>query len=205
MNCESCKNEHNGSYGSGRFCNVKCARGFSTKDKRKEISTAVSKKMKLKVAVGTHKTPFGQDWVQNLANQGIKDKQNKAEENISFEHLSEAHRKKILNRDQKGCCLECGISEWQNKPIVLHYDHKNGKRHDNSRENSRLLCPNCHSQTPTYCGNNKNNSGRGVSDSILLDALKKHKNIRQALKAVGLAGKGGNYERAYKLMEINRL
>ena len=42
-NCENCKQEHNGSYGSGRFCSTKCARGFSTKAKRKEINEKVSK------------------------------------------------------------------------------------------------------------------------------------------------------------------
>lgn len=39
------------------------------------------------------------------------------------------------------------------KNIVLHFDHINGHKNDNSRENVRFLCPNCHSQTKTYCGN----------------------------------------------------
>jgi hypothetical protein len=43
MNCENCGNEHDGTYGSGRFCSVKCSRGFSTKAKRKEINERVSK------------------------------------------------------------------------------------------------------------------------------------------------------------------
>lgn len=43
MKCENCQQEHNGEYGSGRFCSVKCARGFSTKANRKEISEKVSK------------------------------------------------------------------------------------------------------------------------------------------------------------------
>lgn len=43
MICENCKTEHDGSYGSGRFCSSKCARGFSTKAKRKEINEKVSK------------------------------------------------------------------------------------------------------------------------------------------------------------------
>ena len=43
--CENCKCEHNGEYGSGRFCSVKCSRGFSTKSKRKEINEKVSKKL----------------------------------------------------------------------------------------------------------------------------------------------------------------
>ncbi len=44
--CENCDNDHNGEYGSGRFCTSKCARGFSTKDKRSLINEKVSLKMK---------------------------------------------------------------------------------------------------------------------------------------------------------------
>jgi hypothetical protein len=42
MICENCNSEHLGEYGSGRFCSIKCARGFSTKNKRKEINEKVS-------------------------------------------------------------------------------------------------------------------------------------------------------------------
>jgi len=42
MKCENCQEEHQGEYGSGRFCTCKCARGFSTKAKRKEINAKVS-------------------------------------------------------------------------------------------------------------------------------------------------------------------
>jgi Zn finger protein HypA/HybF involved in hydrogenase expression len=49
-------------------------------------------------------------------------------------------------------CYECGINEWQNKPLTLQLDHVNGKNNDNRIENFRLLCPNCHSQTPTFAG-----------------------------------------------------
>ena len=45
MNCENCQNEHEGTYGSGRFCSSKCARGFSTKEKRSLINEKVSLKM----------------------------------------------------------------------------------------------------------------------------------------------------------------
>lgn len=44
--CENCGNDHSGEYGSGRFCSLKCARGFSTKVKRFEINQKVSIKLK---------------------------------------------------------------------------------------------------------------------------------------------------------------
>jgi len=43
--CENCGNPHDGQYGSGRFCSSKCSRGFSTKEKRKEINEKVSKSL----------------------------------------------------------------------------------------------------------------------------------------------------------------
>ena len=43
--CERCNNFHNGSYGSGRFCNTKCVRGFATVTKRQEINERVKEKL----------------------------------------------------------------------------------------------------------------------------------------------------------------
>ena len=49
-------------------------------------------------------------------------------------------------------CLSCGLGNtWNGKSIVLQLDHINGNCADNRLENLRILCPNCHSQTRTYC------------------------------------------------------
>lgn len=48
MKCEYCKKEHDGTYGSGRFCSDKCAKGFSTKNKRSLISETLKKIIKEK-------------------------------------------------------------------------------------------------------------------------------------------------------------
>ena len=47
-------------------------------------------------------------------------------------------------------CVECGINEYNGKPISLELNHIDGKNSNNLLSNLELLCPNCHSQTPTY-------------------------------------------------------
>ena len=50
---------------------------------------------------------------------------------------------------------ECGLTNsWKGKPLVLRLDHINGKRNDHRLENLRFICPNCDSQSDTYCGRN---------------------------------------------------
>jgi len=51
----------------------------------------------------------------------------------------------------KNECAECSNNGiWNGKPITLEIDHINGDNNDNRLENLRVLCPNCHSQTPTF-------------------------------------------------------
>jgi len=97
-------------------------------------------------------------------------------------------------------CVKCGLDSWQGETIVLDLDHIDGNNRNNTLSNLRYLCPNCHSQTDTYKGRNKNTGKQKVSDEELLTAYKKHSTIRQTLLSVGLAAKGGNYERLKKII-----
>lgn len=51
----------------------------------------------------------------------------------------------------KGCENQ---GEWLGKSITLQLEHKNGIRNDHRLENMEFLCPNCHTQTKTYCSKN---------------------------------------------------
>lgn len=48
-------------------------------------------------------------------------------------------------------CCKCGnIGIWMDHKIILEVDHIDGDWKNNTIENLRFLCPNCHSQTPNY-------------------------------------------------------
>ena len=68
-------------------------------------------------------------------------------------------------RLQKECAV-CGLVEWLGRPITLQLDHRNGDRHDNRWENLRFLCPNCHSQTETWCRIKERRSKRAPKQCV---------------------------------------
>ena len=73
------------------------------------------------------------------------------------EHL----KRRLIKEDiLKEICDICGlINEWNGDKLILVLDHINGISNDHRLENLRLLCPNCNSQTPNFCGrNNKKKS-----------------------------------------------
>jgi len=63
--------------------------------------------------------------------------------------------KRLVEIGREPKCEICGLgTTWNNKPIRLQVDHINGINNDHRLENLRFLCPNCHSQTETYCKGN---------------------------------------------------
>ena len=105
--------------------------------------------------------------ISHFTGQGhLKNKTHTWSEKIKLEDLLIANSDKVFSVKYKeriikeglleNKCSKCGLQDtWQGEPIVLHLDHINGNHFNHRIENLRLLCPNCHSQTPTYCSKNK--------------------------------------------------
>lgn len=53
-------------------------------------------------------------------------------------------------------CEICLLESWNGMPIPLELDHIDGNKKNHLYSNLRILCPNCHAQTDTYRGKNKN-------------------------------------------------
>jgi hypothetical protein len=54
-------------------------------------------------------------------------------------------------------CMGCNDTHKRGIRLVMELEHKNGNSSDNQLENCELLCPSCHSVTPTYKGKNRGN------------------------------------------------
>jgi len=78
-------------------------------------------------------------------------------ENVSIPKILEGKAspdtcKKYLLKKYGNNCMECGQKGiWNDKLLYMHMDHIDGNSDNNLPENLRLICPNCHTQTDTFC------------------------------------------------------
>lgn len=137
---------------------------------------------------------------KNCKNCGIEIKQNKFCSNDcsnEYKH-KEAYNNYLINNEkyckgnytpkqfkdlflieQNNKCSICGIEpEWMNKKLVFVIDHIDGDCSNNSRENIRMICPNCDSQTSTFKSKNKNSKRRNYwKEKIISDINKNNGNV----------------------------
>lgn len=79
----------------------------------------------------------------------------------------EQQMKRYLLETRGERCEYCGIgTEWNGKPLTLQMDHIDGNSDNNTLSNLQILCPNCHTQTHTWCGRNKKNTARNKYNRI---------------------------------------
>ena len=76
---------------------------------------------------------------------------NQGKEFIKFNDLSKVSSiKRRFAKEVGYFCSNCGIHTWNDRPLTLELDHIDGDNRNNAKDNLRLLCPNCHSQTNTF-------------------------------------------------------
>jgi len=158
MKCEKCSLPHEGKYGSGRFCSSKCARGFSTKSKRSEINEKISEQLSGRVTnrKGKKTGPFPAEFGLNIT----KRAETRWKE-APWDQVPGSRRRDRILLEQGGVCAICkNPPVWMGSPLKFQLDHVSGVRTDNSRANLRLLCPNCHYQTPTWGARNASPEGK---------------------------------------------
>ena len=72
-----------------------------------------------------------------------------------YEEMHHGALRKRLLHERNYTCEECGCGNTYNeKPLSLELEHVDGNSLNNRIENLKILCPNCHSQTPTFRGRN---------------------------------------------------
>ena len=180
----------------------------------KESNNTISKCelcLKLNVRIATlnkNLKIIGIDYNGNMSSKGVRILTNNNIFTINSSASNSRVRARILSDNLlEYKCELCNITDtWNNKTINLQLDHINGIRNDNRLLNLRWLCPNCHSQTNTFCSKNrKANNLPKISDEELLDILIKNNTIvDRAFRELGLSG-SGNYKRAYKLIAKHNL
>lgn len=65
--------------------------------------------------------------------------------------------RRYLLRSRPRKCQSCNTAKWLGKPVPLDVDHIDGNHKNNSEDNLRLICPNCHALTATYKSRNRGN------------------------------------------------
>ena len=151
------------------FCNNSCAAKFNNKGVDRHYKDRVNnKKEKSKKEIGKNKNKainfclyckkviYSPKFCNSRCQSDYRWKKKK-ESIVSGEQAYFESMKRYLLEINGNKCEICGITEWNNKKIVMILDHINGNSENNSLSNLRLVCPNCDSQLPTYKSKNKGN------------------------------------------------
>ena len=168
-NCLNCSKKTS----NNKFCSRSCAASFNNKGINRH-GTEITTRICLECGKETSNPKFCSNKCQGHYKIITNRKDMFNGKNGSWKVI------KSYLKETVGKCQECGISEWNNKSLSLECDHIDGDGTNNTLENARLLCPNCHSQTSTYkFRNSVNPKGK------LHRRLRYHKNQKKLVNPPG--------------------
>ena len=189
---------------AGKFCSRSCAnsRTFSAEsNKKKSVSNSkywnsLSQDEQKKIASDKRSK-------YDYADQQRRAAETKRQQSWSRPHeeMSSGSVKKRLLHERGHKCEQCGVgNSWQGKPLMVEMDHIDGNNKNNKADNLRLLCPNCHSQTPTFRARNIK-TNKAVDVILLTEELKKHKFAKPALRSLGFNDTPANMRLANSILK----
>ena len=133
---------------SKRFENIYCSHSCAAK-----VSNKIPKRKK-----APKKHIDRSVWIEMLQAQTMENFQN-------GELTKRSSIRRCLIQTVGNTCSICKNNNlWNGQPLTLIVDHIDGNAGNNVPSNLRLLCPNCNSQTLTFCGRNrgKGRQSRGL-------------------------------------------
>jgi hypothetical protein len=122
----------------------------------------------------------------------------------TFTYGGKGNHKKLLLAERGYKCEECNLIEWMKKPIPLELEHVDGDGKNNVRENLKLLCCNCHAQTPTWRRKKVTleNNAR-YTDDVMIEAIQNSYSMHGVLKLLDLRwGSNSTIRRVMKQYNI---
>jgi hypothetical protein len=112
---------------------------------------------------------------------------NKGIVNADFSYAGKGSHKAVLVKERGHQCESCKLQVWLEQPIMLEMDHIDGDSKNNVKANLKLLCPNCHAQTPTWRRRKNDTIGRKkYSEEEMVYAIISSENMQQAIDKLGL-------------------
>ncbi len=173
-------------YGCGCTAQFKNGSGKLMCLERSNSCPAIRKKNSEGVAAS------GRDYVSDYKNlsQESKDKINhrKNKRYAIFGNPGSGNFKNSLLLSRGHRCESCTNTEWMGKPITLELEHVDADRVNNTEENLKLPCPNCHSQTSTWrrSSNQPGFRKKKHTDETIIEAITTSTSLNQVLSKLEL-------------------
>jgi len=121
-----------------KFCSQSCSASYSNRNRKHTVET------KARISESLKKNYTEEEKEKILTTK---------EKYVPKNNLKYRLIKLGLKENRCECCGNMG--SWMGTELILQLHHKDGNHKNNSIENLQILCPNCHSQTDTYCDKNR--------------------------------------------------
>jgi hypothetical protein len=140
--------------GEKKFCSSKCSATHNNKLRGLKNKTHEYKCLSCKNKI----KPYGK-FCNNMCQSKFRQKEAFEKIKNGDNGLYEKQYKKFLINEYGEKCMDCGwceVNKYTSK-VPIQLEHIDGNSDNNSLDNLKLLCPNCHSLTSTYGALNKGN------------------------------------------------